>query len=94
MEEAETVFLENDEEIYPNNPVSLAFMKVIKACEGAAAEAGFQSEEEMQRYLAELRRNETLDAILEVREMKKNPDLGKIYDDVDQMMEELLVDVK
>lgn len=33
---------------------------------------------------------ETLEAIEEVRHMKKNPSLGKSYTDVDQMMKELL----
>lgn len=33
---------------------------------------------------------ETLAAIEEVKEMKKNPSLGKSYTDVDEMMKELL----
>ena len=33
--------------------------------------------------------DETLEAIEEVRRMKKNPSLGKAYSDVDQMMKEL-----
>lgn len=33
---------------------------------------------------------ETLEAINEVKEMKKNPSLGKSYTDVDAMMAELL----
>jgi len=33
---------------------------------------------------------ETLEAIEEVRRMKKDPSLGKSYNDVDQMMKELL----
>lgn len=33
---------------------------------------------------------ETLAALQEVEEMKKNPSLGKSYTDVDQMMKELL----
>lgn len=33
---------------------------------------------------------ETLAAIQEVRQMKKNPSLGKTYTDVDEMMKELL----
>lgn len=36
---------------------------------------------------------ETLEAIQEVKQMKANPNLGKTYSDVDQMMEELLSDV-
>ncbi|MCD8371538.1 MAG: type II toxin-antitoxin system RelB/DinJ family antitoxin [Clostridiales bacterium] len=36
---------------------------------------------------------ETVEAIREVKQMKANPDLGKTYTDVDQMMEELLADV-
>ena len=33
---------------------------------------------------------ETLEAIEEVKRMKKDPSLGKVYTDVDQMMKELL----
>jgi DNA-damage-inducible protein J len=33
---------------------------------------------------------ETMEAIREVQEMKKNPSLGKSYTDVDEMMKELL----
>lgn len=33
---------------------------------------------------------ETLEALKEVQEMKKNPSIGKTYTDVDTMMEELL----
>ncbi len=36
---------------------------------------------------------ETIEAIQEVKRMKSDPGLGKIYTDVDQMMEELLADV-
>lgn len=36
---------------------------------------------------------ETDEAIQEVKRMKDNPDLGKTYSNVDQMMEELLADV-
>lgn len=36
---------------------------------------------------------ETFDAIQEVKRMKANPNLGKTYSDVDQMMDELLADV-
>lgn len=36
---------------------------------------------------------ETAEAIQEVRRMKANPNLGKTYTDVDQMMEDLLTDV-
>lgn len=36
---------------------------------------------------------ETVEAIREVKKMKADPDLGKTYSDVDQMMEELLADV-
>ncbi|MSS38132.1 hypothetical protein FYJ39_16715 [Clostridium sp. WCA-389-WT-23D1] len=36
---------------------------------------------------------ETIEAIQEVKKMKDNPGLGKIYSNVDQMMEELLADV-
>lgn len=34
--------------------------------------------------------DETIEAIKEVQQMKKNPTLGKTYTDVDDMMEELL----
>lgn len=34
--------------------------------------------------------SETLSALREVEEMKKNPSLGKSYTDVDKMMEDLL----
>ncbi len=34
---------------------------------------------------------ETLDAINEVRQMKKDPSIGRSYTDVDKMMEELLL---
>ena len=36
---------------------------------------------------------ETVEAIKEVMKMKADPDLGKTYSNVDQMMEELLADV-
>ena len=36
---------------------------------------------------------ETVEAIQEVQRLKANPDLGKTYTNVDQMMEELLADV-
>jgi DNA-damage-inducible protein J len=36
---------------------------------------------------------ETVEAIQEVKRMKANPNLGKTYSDVDQMMGELLADV-
>ncbi len=36
---------------------------------------------------------ETIEAIQEVQRMKVNPNLGKTYTDVDQMMKELLADV-
>lgn len=36
---------------------------------------------------------QTIEAINEVRRMKADPSLGKIYFDVDKMMEELLSDV-
>lgn len=34
--------------------------------------------------------SETLEALREVEEMKKNPSIGKSYTDVDEMMKELL----
>ena len=36
---------------------------------------------------------ETVEAIREVKQMKAEPNRGKTYSDVDQMMEELLADV-
>ena len=36
---------------------------------------------------------ETIEAIQEVKKMKANPDMGKTYSHVDQMMEELLAHV-
>lgn len=42
---------------------------------------------------AEVPNAETLEAIKEVEQMKKDPSIGKAYTDVDQMMEELLADV-
>lgn len=38
----------------------------------------------------EVPNSETLEAIREVEEMKKNPSLGKSYTDIDKMMEEML----
>ena len=40
--------------------------------------------------LPEVPNKETREAIAEVREMKKNPAMGKAYTDVDEMMKELL----
>jgi DNA-damage-inducible protein J len=42
---------------------------------------------------APLPNTETAAAIQEVQQMKANPQLGKTYTNVDQMMEELLADV-
>lgn len=39
---------------------------------------------------AHIPNDETLEAIEEVRRMKKDPSLGKAYTDVEQMMKELL----
>ena len=39
---------------------------------------------------ADIPNAETREAIAEVQRMKKNPSLGKAYDDVDSMFEELL----
>lgn len=50
------IFLEENGRIYLDNPADLAFTRVAQACEGAAAEAGFQSEEDMQNYLTEVRK--------------------------------------
>ena len=41
---------------------------------------------------AELTNEETLEALEEVRMMKQNPSMGKRYQDVDVMMEDLLCD--
>ena len=38
----------------------------------------------------EIPNKETREAIEEVQQMKKNPSMGKVYDDVDKMMEDLL----
>ena len=38
----------------------------------------------------EIPNSETISAINEVQQMKKNPSIGKSYTDVDKMMEELL----
>ena len=38
----------------------------------------------------EVPNSETLAAIREVEEMKKNPSLGKSYTDIDKMMEDML----
>ena len=35
--------------------------------------------------------NETLEALNEVKQMKENPSIGKSYDNVDDMIKELLV---
>ena len=47
-----------------------------------------------QKIPFELRLNtpnkETLDALEEVQQMKKNPSIGKSYDNVDDMMKEIL----
>lgn len=42
---------------------------------------------------ADMPNEETKAAMREVEEMKRNPNLGKTYSDVDQMMEDLLADV-
>lgn len=39
----------------------------------------------------EIPNDDTLEAIEEVRRMKKNPSIGKSYTDVDEMMKELLM---
>ena len=39
---------------------------------------------------AEVPNAETMEAIQEVQRMKADPSIGKTYDDVDQMMEDLL----
>ena len=39
---------------------------------------------------AEKPNNETIQAIQEVQAMKANPNIGKSYDDVDEMMDDLL----
>ncbi|WP_455504627.1 hypothetical protein [Clostridium sp.] len=40
--------------------------------------------------IREVPNSETISAINEVQQMKKNPSLGKAYTDIDKMMEELL----
>lgn len=42
---------------------------------------------------AEIPNAETVAAIEEVRSMREDPSIGKVYTDVDAMMEELLADV-
>ena len=42
---------------------------------------------------ADIPNSETMEAIQEVKKLKANPDLGKTYTDVDQMIEDLLADV-
>lgn len=42
---------------------------------------------------AEIPNAETIAAIEEVRSMRADPSIGKVYTDVDAMMEELLADV-
>jgi hypothetical protein len=44
----------------------------------------------VERMWSDYPNQETLEAIAEVQEMKRNPSLGKPYTDIDEMMRELL----
>jgi AbrB family looped-hinge helix DNA binding protein len=50
------VIFEDNGRFYLENSAMLAFERVGKAFEGAAKEAGFQTEEEMQEYMKEIRK--------------------------------------
>jgi AbrB family looped-hinge helix DNA binding protein len=50
------VIFEDNGRFYLENSAMLAFERVEKAFEGAAKEAGFQTEEEMQEYMKEIRK--------------------------------------
>lgn len=50
------VMFEENGRIYLENANYVAFTRVQKAFEGAAAEAGFENEEEMQEYMKEIRK--------------------------------------
>ncbi|MCM1246581.1 MAG: AbrB/MazE/SpoVT family DNA-binding domain-containing protein [Roseburia sp.] len=49
------LILEENGRFYIENAVNIAFQRVEEGFRGAAADAGFQSEEEMQDYVRELR---------------------------------------
>lgn len=50
------LFKQEGDRFYIANASKVAFDEVIKSFEGAAAEAGFQTEDEMQAYMKEIRR--------------------------------------
>ena len=50
------VISEENGRFYFDNAALVAFSRVEKAFEGAAAEAGFNSEDEMQDYMKEIRK--------------------------------------
>ena len=50
------VISEENGRFYIDNAALVAFSRVEKAFEGAAAEAGFSSEEKMQDYMKEIRK--------------------------------------
>lgn len=49
------LILEENGRFYIENAVNMAFQRVEEGFSGAAAEAGFRSEEEMQDYVREIR---------------------------------------
>jgi|MucameStandDraft_1065616.scaffolds.fasta_scaffold12761_5 looped-hinge helix DNA binding domain, AbrB family len=49
------LILEENGRFYIENAVNMAFKRVEEGFRGAAAEAGFQSEKEMQDYVREIR---------------------------------------
>ncbi len=49
------LILEENGRFYIENAVNMAFQQVEEGFRGAAAEAGFQSEEQMQEYVREIR---------------------------------------
>lgn len=50
------LILEENGRFYIENAVNMAFQRVEEGFHGAAAEAGFRSEEEMQDYVSEIRK--------------------------------------
>ena len=50
------VIFEENGRFYLENATMMAFERVIDAFEGVAEDAGFQSEEEMQNYMKEIRK--------------------------------------
>lgn len=50
-----------------------------------------QGEIDFKEITREIPNNETISAINEVQQMKKNPFLGKTYTDIDKMMRDLII---